>query len=95
LVAIVRVVVTGVVLVGVSELGLNVQVAKAGSPLQANVVGATNPFTGVSVIVIVEELPAVIVPVEALNVIEKSGGGAVIVTVVAVDTDAASLLSPP
>lgn len=95
LVAIVRVVVTGVVLVGVSELGLNVQVANVGNPLQANVVGAANPFTGVSVIVIVAELPAVIVPVGELNAIEKSGGDNVIVTTVAVDTDATSLLSPP
>ena len=70
---------------GVTLVGLNAQDEKAGSPEQLNVVAVSNPFAGVTVIVVVVVLPAVTEPDAGLRATEKSGAGAVMVTVCAAD----------
>ncbi len=71
---------------GVTLAGLNAQDEYAGSPEQLNVVAVANPFAGVTVIVVVVVLPAMTEADAGLRSTEKSGAGAVMVTVCAADT---------
>ena len=73
LVATVRVDVTGVVLVGVSVVGLKVQVVNWGRPEQTNPTVWVKPFTGVTVMVVVPLWPRVTVTADGLKATVKLG----------------------
>ena len=77
---------------GVSVAGLKLHAAPDGRPEQAKLIVELNPFTGVTVKV----ADAGAVPLAGLIVREKSaGGGAVIVTVTALDTEEENAVDPP
>jgi hypothetical protein len=77
---------------GVRVAGLNPHEAPAGRPEQAKLIAELKPFTGVTVRVAV----AGAVPLAGLIAAEKSaGGGAVIVTVTALDVDEEKEVDPP
>ena len=77
---------------GVSVVGLKLHVAPDGRPEQAKLIVELNPLTGVTVKI----AEAGAVPIAGLIVKEKSaGGGAVIVTVTALDVDEENAVDPP
>jgi hypothetical protein len=67
-VVIVRVPVTGVPSLGLTDSGLKAQVASAGKPLQAKFTWESNPFAGVTVNVAVPLCPATMVRVDGFTV---------------------------
>ena len=78
--------------VGVSVVGLKLHDAPDGRPEQAKLIVELNPFVGVTVKV----AEAGAVPPAGLIEREKSaGGGAMIVTVTALDIDAEKTVEPP
>jgi hypothetical protein len=77
---------------GVTEAGLNEQVASAGSPLQAKLTGLVNEPCGVTVSVNVAVCPAVIVCDAGFALSMKSA--ALTVSVTAADVLPALLVSP-
>jgi hypothetical protein len=95
--AIVRVVVAAAVPLGVTVVGLKVQVELAGRPEQAKVVAAWNPLTGVTVTVIEPDavLPLT-VPLVGVRVSPKSAAGAAFTVIVsAAEVEVRLPLSPP
>jgi hypothetical protein len=77
---------------GVSVAGLKLHVAPDGRPEQVKLIAELNPFTGVTVKV----ADAGAVPLAELIDREKSaGGGAVMVTVTAMDVDEENAVDPP
>lgn len=91
-VAMVRVLMTAVALVGVRDVGLKVQVAWLGIVPHARLTVPVYPPAGVRVKVKMVDWPAVIVAEVGLEAIEKSGAATVIDT--ELETLAALLLSP-
>jgi hypothetical protein len=81
---------------GVTVAGLNEQDADCGNPEQAKLVTAENPPDGVTVIVVVAELPAATVALAGLAATVKSPETpAPTVTLTAVEVEDANVPSPP
>jgi hypothetical protein len=95
-VAMVRVEVDVAVPLGVTDVGLNVQVLFAGRPEQERLIAWLNPPDGVMVMVDVADDPGLTEPVEGFKAILKSpAGAAVMVTTTAEEDEAALAVSPP
>ena len=71
------------------------QVASEGRPVQAKVTGCAKPPAGLTETVDVPVAPAVMERLAGLALMENEGGMACTVTVMAVEVEAAKLLSPP
>ena len=80
--------------VGVTAAGLKLHETPVGRPEQAKLTDALKPFTGVTVSDAVAELELVSVPLAGLMESEKSGAGAVTVTVSAADVLLLKFVSP-
>ena len=81
---------------GVTDVGLNVQVLFAGRPEQARLIAWLNPPDGVMMMVDVAEAPGLTEPMEGLKAILKSPAeAAVMVTTTAEEDEAALAVSPP
>lgn len=81
---------------GVTDAGLNVQVAFAGRPEHVKFTAWLNPPEDVTVRVDVTELPWLTEPLEGLRAMLKSGAtAAAMVTTTADDEDVALVVSPP
>ena len=93
----VSVVVTALAPLGVTVAGLKVQEALAGKPEQEKLTCWLNPPLGVMLTVVVAELPCAALPLVGLREMLKSPEGAedVITRLVALEVEAALLLSPP
>ena len=78
---------------GVTEAGLNVQVANEGRPEQDNVAGAENPLTGVMLTEDDTDAPLATVALAGVSAIEKLGEP-VTVSVMGCDVDGELLVSP-
>jgi len=76
---------------GVTLAGLKAHVASAGSPVHERLVAALKLLMGVTVTVMVAEVPFVTVLLVGAREIEKSGAGAALtLTTTAADTEAAN-----
>jgi hypothetical protein len=95
-VAIVTVVVAAAVPLGVTVDGENAQLPPEGRPLQAKLTCWLKPPAGVTVTEVCAEPPAVTDPlVGEAAMLKVGGGGAVTVTVTALEVEPEKLLSPP
>jgi hypothetical protein len=92
---IVRVVVEAAVPLGVTLVGLKVQVELAGRPVQAKVVAAVNPLSGVTDTVMVAGVPAETEGLLGATVrLKSAAGGALTAMESAVEVDFRFPLSP-
>jgi hypothetical protein len=80
---------------GVTVAGLNEQAADCGNPEHAKLVAAEKPPDGVTVTVVVAELPAATVALAGLAASVKSPEEPPTVTFTALDVDDANVPSPP
>lgn len=80
---------------GVTVAGLKLHATPEGRPEQAKLTDALKPLAGVTVSDAVAGLELVSVPLAGLMESEKSGAGAVIVTVSAADVLPLKFESPP
>lgn len=79
---------------GVTVVGLNVHDGPTGWELHAKLTAVLNPPAGVTVIVVVVELPAVTVALVGFAPIVNDGVTALTVTTTALEVDPAKLVSP-
>ena len=80
---------------GVNVAGLKLHVTEAGRPEHEKLIAVSKPFAGVMVRVAVAAIVFVSVPLPGVIDNEKSGRGAEIVTVTALEVEAAKPATPP